>query len=256
MNRGGMSERGEERTEQGAAEADNGRGLRRILAVGMETEVYGRIEALLNRSYFEVDKVPRGESGRVLCGAIAFDLLLVRYPLPDIDVSDLLAAVRSPGSPCSRSQVLLLADQARLFQAERLIGQGADGALAAERTGEFLSEYAARLLQVAPRVASRVMVRLQARISDGERQDLCQTVDLSLSGMFVRTDDSYPLGTTMSFQLQLPGERDPVAGSAEVVRQAAGGQGKLEGIGLRWVEFRSGSEARLSAFLTRAAAVG
>ena len=116
--------------------------LRRILAVGMEPEVYGRIEALLNRSYFEVDKVPRGDSGRVLCGAIAFDLVLVRYPLPDIDVTDLLAAVRVPGSPSAGCQVLLLADEARLFQAQRLVGEGADAALATERTGEFLSELA------------------------------------------------------------------------------------------------------------------
>lgn len=225
--------------------------LRRILAVGMEPEVYGRIEALLNRSYFEVDKVPRGDSGRVLCGAIAFDLVLVRYPLPDIDVTDLLAAVRIPGSPSAGCQVLLLADEARLFQAQRLVGAGADAALATERTGEFLSEFAARLLQVAPRVASRVMVRLQARISDGDRQEFCQTVDLSATGMFVRSDARYPLGSTMSFQLMLAEEREAVFGSAEVVRHAAGGQGKLEGIGLRYVEFRSGSEARLRAFLER-----
>ena len=227
--------------------------LKRILAVGMEPEVWKRIEALLNRSYFEVDKVPRGESGRVLCKAIAFDLLLVRYPLTDIDVSDLLAAVRHPASLCARSQVLLVADEARLFQAQRLVGHGADAALAAERTGEFLSEFAARLLHVAPRVASRVMVRLQARIGDGDSQAFCQTVDLSASGMFVGTDAPYPLGTRTSFQLFLPQDNEAVIGSAEVVRRASGGQGRPEGIGLRWVEFRTGSEAHLRAFLARAA---
>lgn len=226
--------------------------LQRILAVGMEPVVWGRLEALLNRSYFEVDKVPRGDSGRVLCEAIAFDLLLVRYPLTDIDVSDLLAAVRHPGSLCARSQVLLVADEARLFQAQLLVGQGADAALATERTGELLSEFAARLLHVAPRVASRVMVRLQARIGDGDSQAFCQTVDLSTSGMFVHTDVLYPLGTRTSFQLFLPQENGAVVGSAEVVRQAAGGQSRPEGIGLRWIDFRGGGEARLRAFLDRA----
>ncbi|MEO8195773.1 MAG: response regulator [Thermoanaerobaculia bacterium] len=246
-----------ERAEAGVAQHDGAetsdRNLRRILAVGMEPEVWRRIEALLNRSYFEVDKVPRGDSGRVLCAAIAFDLVLVRYPLPDIDVSDLLAALRVPGSPCAPSQVLLLADEARLFQAERLVGKGADAALATERAGESLSEFAARLLHVAPRVASRIMVRLQARIGDGDSQVYCQTVDLSTSGMFVRTDAIYPLGTRTSFQLFLPQDNEAVVGSAEVVRHASGGQGRPEGIGLRWIEFRSGSEAQLRTFLARAA---
>ena len=225
--------------------------LRRILAVGMEPELYGRIEALLNRWYFEVGKVPRGESGQVLCAAIAFDLVLVRFPLPDIDVTELLAVVRRPASPCVDSHVVLLADEASLSQAERLVGQGANAALATDRTGEFLNDFAARLLQVAPRIASRIMVRLKARIGDGDHQSFCQTGDLSASGMFVRTDESYPLGSTLSYELMLPAEREPVFGSAVVVRHAAAGEGKLEGIGLRYVEFRTGSEARLRAYLKR-----
>lgn len=243
-----------EKVEEGATPevgAEPPRRLRRILAVGMEPELYGRIEALLNRSYFEVDKVPRGRSGEVLCAAIGFDLVLIRFPLPDIGVTDLLAALKVPGSPCARSQVLLLADETQLFLAERLVGQGADMAVAADRTGELLSEFAARLLEVAPRVASRVMVRLQARIDDGVRQEFCQTVDLSASGMFVRTDARYPSGTTMSFQLVLPEDRDAVVGTVEVVRHAAGGKGRPDGIGLRYLEFRAGSEARLRAFLER-----
>ncbi len=227
------------------------RGLRRNLAVGMEPDLYSRIEALLNRSYFEVDKVPRGESGRVLCGAIPFDLILVRFPLPDIDVTELLAALRAPASPCAGSQVLLLADASRLTEAERLLSQGADAALATDKTGEFLSEFAARLLHVAPRVSTRVMVRLQAQIGDGDQQVLCQTVDLSVSGMFVRADSHHPLGSTMTFQILLPEEREPVIGSAMVVRHATGAQGKPDGMGLRHLEFRAGSEARLRAFLKR-----
>lgn len=246
-----MADRGSQDETRDPGAQPRSRGLRRILAVGMEPELYGRIEALLNRSYFEVDRVPRGESASELCAVIPFDLMLVRFPLPDIPVDNLLAAVRIPGSPCAGSQVLLLADAARLAEAEKRVGEGADLALAADRPGEFLSEIAARLLHVAPRVSTRIMAHLQARIGEGERQDLCQTADLSSTGMFVRTDERYPLGTSMSFQLLLPGEREAVAGTAEVVRHAAGGDGRDEGIGLRFLELRPGSEARLRAFLAR-----
>ncbi len=96
------------------------------------------------------------------------------------------------------------------------------------------------------------MVHLQVQISDGERHVFCQTADLSTSGMFVRTDESHPLETRMSFQLLLPEERDAVVGTAAVVRAAVGGQGSLEGIGLRFIDFRPGCEARLRAYLERA----
>jgi hypothetical protein len=230
--------------------------LRRILAVGLEPELYGRIEALLNRSYFEVDRVPRGGSGRLLCAEIAFDLILVRFPLPDMEAGELLAAVRGGGSPCAGSQILLLPDEARLAEAALLVGHGADLVRAADRTGEVLSAIAAGLLHVAPRLASRRMVRLQARLGDGDGQSLCQTADLSISGMFVRTEARYPLGTMLTFELLLPGEREAVAGSAEVVRHVPGGPGLEEGIGLRYVDLRPGSEARLRGFLSRAAAPG
>jgi Tfp pilus assembly protein PilZ len=249
-----MTEHGEgsARSAKGPGAPSGGR--RQILTIGLEPELYRRIEALLNRSYFEVDKVPGGEGGRVLCGAIGFDLLLVRFPLPDMEVEALLAKVRLPGSPCAKCQIVLLADAERLSAAQRLVGAGADIALAAESTGEYLSEFAARLLNVAPRVASRVMVQLQARIGDGENQALCQTVDLSTSGLFVRTDERYPLGTIVNCRLLLPDEREPVAGTASVVRHAAGGSARLEGIGLRWIEFRPGSAARLQSYLERSAA--
>ena len=245
----------EERAGMGSM-GDSGAGQepaprRRILAVGVESALYGVIEALLNRSYFEVDRVPRGESGRILCGAMAFDLVLVRFPLPDVDAADFLAALRDPASPCAQSQVLLLADEQQLSRAQALVGPGANVALSAARTDELLSEVAARLLHVAPRVATRIMVRLQARVSDGDRQALCQAVNLSASGMLVRTDARYPLGTTVSFQILLPEERDAVVGTAEVVRHTVPELDKLEGIGLHYLGFRSDSEARLHAYLAR-----
>ena len=247
-----MDERSEAEAAQDTGAGSVARGLRRILAVGLEAELYTRIEALLNRSYFEVDKVPRGESGRVLCSLIPFDLLIVRFPLPDMEIADLVAAVRVEDSPCARSHLLLLADPERLAEAQRLVGAGADAALATDKAGDLMTKLAARLLHVAPRVATRIMVHLQVQISDGERHVFCQTADLSTSGMFVRTDESHPLETRMSFQLLLPEERDAVVGTAAVVRAAVGGQGSLEGIGLRFIDFRPGCEARLRAYLERA----
>lgn len=246
-----MAERDEKEGSKGGGAGAVAHSSRRILAVGLEAELFGRVEALLHRAYFEVDTVPRGEAGRVLGSVIPFDLLIVRYPLPDMEVADLIGSLRDEESPCVRAHLLLIADPERLGEAQRWVGEGADAALPADRTGDLMSKLAARLLHVAPRVAARIMVHLQVRISDGERHVFCQTADLSTSGMFVRTDESYPAETRMAFQLLLPEEREAVSGTAAVVRSAPGGANGPEGIGMRFVDFRPGCEARLRSYLAR-----
>ena len=69
--------------------------------------------------------------------------------------------------------------------------------------------------------------------------------------MLVRTDTLYPVRTTVTFQILLPEEREPVTGDAEVARHTLFELEKLQGVGLRFSTFRPGAERRLHAFLER-----
>src|SRR5262245_56564152 len=94
---------------------------KRILVVGVDKVLFQRIEPLLNRAYFVVERVPRGKSALELCGHVGFDLILAGHPLPDLDTKAFVAGLRTAGSRTAGSQLVLLADEGRLSEVADLV---------------------------------------------------------------------------------------------------------------------------------------
>lgn len=224
----------------------------RILAVGIDRLLYDKIEPLLNRSYFDVDRVPRGESALILCSQVRFDLMIVGYPLPDMSLDALLEGIRRPESPCAENQLLLLAPAEQLAELHPLVGDGVDAVMSIGQPVQLLEEVASRLLEVAPRTATRLMVKLEAELREGKSLTLCQTENVSETGMLLRTDRLYPVGTQVQFELFLPGDRAAISGRAEVVRHTHQLIERVEGLGVRFAEFAGEGRRRLQEFLVQA----
>lgn len=224
---------------------------KRILVVAVDRELFGKIDPLLNRAYFAVDKVPRGRSGAILCANVAFDLMLVGHPLPDMAFQEFLFEVRRGGSPCAASPLLVLTPEQRLGELKDLLAWGPNMALPLEDPRAILDEVATRLLGVAPRMATRIMVRLEVQLEEGKRLLMYQTENLSKAGMLIRTDHLYPIGTRVAIECLLPGDRSPLQGVAEVVRHAAPDVEKVHGVGVRFVELKGDGQKRLIEFLDR-----
>jgi len=222
---------------------------KKILVVGVGKGLFDRIDPLLNRAYFLVERVPRGQSGLMLSGHVGFDLILVGHPLSDIELAAFVATLRQPGSASAGSQVLVLAEAGRLAEAVRLAGPGPLVALPTDEPRRILEEVAARLLGVVPRTASRLMVRMVVHLEEGNRLHMYQSENISRGGLLIRTDQSYPIGTRMTFDCTLPGDRAPLQGVAEVVRHTVQDVEKLHGVGLRWLELKGDSQKRLFAYL-------
>ena len=106
-----------------------------------------------------------------------------------------------------------------------------------------------RLLAVAPRSGLRLMVRIVVNIGEGAALEMAQTENLSETGMLVRTGEVYPLGSRMSFEFHLGGDRLPIRGEGEVVRQTTGGREAVRGIGIRFVSLERDGLQRLQRFL-------
>jgi hypothetical protein len=123
--------------------------------------------------------------------------------------------------------------------------------LAVTEPRAVLEEVAARLLGVATRRAIRFMVRLHVSLATGEQTILCQTDDVSLHGMLVRTSNPLPVGTRLGFEFNLPGDRHPIQGEAEVVRHTAPQIGEVPGMGLKNGVLKGDGTERLQAFLDR-----
>lgn len=223
----------------------------RVLVVGLERALFQKIDPLLNRSLFTVDRVPRGESGLALASHATFDLIAVRHPLPDMALGHFIQTVHEPGSPCGAAQILVLTDDARLAEVKGLLPGGGNRVLSINEPSKLLQEVASRLLGVAPRIDTRVMIRLEVRAAEGKTQVMCQSENFSENGMLLRSDTLYPVGTRAGFEFTVPGDRLPIQGEAEVMRHSAPDVEKVQGMGCKFTSLKGDGRKRLLNFLGR-----
>lgn len=222
---------------------------RRILAVALDRQLVDKIEPLLNRSYFTVERLPQGESALALCRHTWFDLILLGHPLPDMPLETFLRAARREGALSARSHLLILTDEVRRAELPESFQRGPDLALSVEQPQRLLQEVASRLLKVAPRVSARLLVRLEVLFGDELSLVVWQTENISEAGMLVHTDHLHPVGTTVSFQFTTPDDPAPIRGEAEVVRHAFADVDGVHGVGLRFTGFEGDGLKRLGAYI-------
>ncbi len=177
--------------------------------------------------------------------------LIVSYPLPDLPMSVFLDAVRRRGSAWQSAALLLVTGAALRTDAEVYVGRGANRVVAIEEAGLVLGDLLERLLATAPRVAIKVPGRIEVRVENYVRRVLCQTWNLSTSGMLLRGPHTYPPSTELGFELFLPGDIEPVRGRGRVVRQTLPPREPMPGIGVAFSSFSNGDENRLMSHLNR-----
>jgi hypothetical protein len=223
---------------------------RRVLVAGVDDIGFGKLRDALARYPLLVERIPRAASALELVGEVPFHLLVLGYPLADVELGDFLAALRRPGAPSSAAPVVLLAAPPERREAERFRDRGVAAVVGADVEARQLHRAVLSALGVPPRIEVRLLVRLEARLEDGQSTVLCQTENLSRSGMLVRSDRRYPRGTAVGFELALP-EGQPVRGQAEVVRQTDPQREPLRGLGLRFRSLDGDGGRRLGAYIDR-----
>jgi CheY-like chemotaxis protein len=224
-------------------------GRRSVLVVNVDQELFDKVAPLLNRTEFEVDRFPRARVALDLVARVPLDVLLVGYPLPDVDTQELLDAVRADSSPCRQSPLLLLAPRELLAEAGRFVGRGANRVVAVDESAERLQDEISRLLAVAPRSSLRLMVRMLVNIGEGAALEMAQSENLSETGMLVRTGEVYSLGSRLTFEFHLGANQLPVRGEGEVTRQTTPGREQVRGVGIRFVSFERDGLVRLQRYL-------
>ena len=222
-----------------------------VLVINLSTREFAKIAPLLDREEFEVDRFPRAAMALELIASVAFDVLLVGHPLPDIGEREFLSRVRDPESPCLTAPLLLLAPEDSIAEARELVGYGANRVVGLEETPERLQAEVTSLLEVAPRRDVRTMVRLKVSVGDGQRLAMGQTENLSRSGMLVRAGESYDIGAGVEFEFFLGDDQKPVVGEGRVVRHATPGRENIRGMGIRFTRFEKDGQTRVERFLAR-----
>ncbi|MDY7094207.1 MAG: PilZ domain-containing protein [Acidobacteriota bacterium] len=221
----------------------------RVLVVGVDAETFAKLQPMLDRASVEVDRFPRARASLELVTAVRFDLLIVRSPLEDMSLGEYLASVRVPESKSRRSSLLLLVSDGDTMAAQAFLGRGANRSIALSESEEHLQQAVSDLLHVAPRIGARIFASLQVQVAEDQSLTMCQTENVSATGMLIRTNVNYPVGTMLDFEFNLPTGGEVVRGSAEVVRHTVVGREAVAGVGVRFASFNPGSEDRFRQYL-------
>lgn len=223
---------------------------RNILAIGLSADEFNRVAPFLARDTFEVDRFPSAAGSFELTDEVAFEVLLVRYPLPDMDLSEFLQGVRREGNPNLRSSIVLVSPQESLAEAQAFIGKGANRAVSLEEADGKIQSMISGLLNVAPRKEARFLARMEIKIGGGTKDMIiCETENLSKSGMLLKTDRRYEQGTRIQFEFELPNDHRPIVGIAEIMRHTMIGRDKVGGLGVRFISFAGDSQRRFQSYI-------
>jgi len=222
----------------------------RILLTGFEQSDLRRFLPPLSASGLQLHHVPWGDDVLELVLAESFDAVVVRFPAEGFPFARFLSSLRSPSGRCRTCGLVLLAAAGSEERACQLLGHGVNRVLPLDAPRSELARVVVELLQVAPRVPLRLPARLLRREAERRSTALCQTVNLSASGMLVAGFAIYPVGLLLDFELSLPGDEAPVRGAVEVARRSNPTREGVEGFGARFVEFRDTDRLRLESFLS------
>ena len=221
----------------------------RVLLFNVPTGAIDLVDGLLARPPFEVDRCALSEELMQRLDKIAYQLVILSLPSAGLEPRDILYTLRNEKRPSSKSIVIILAPRDRIAEYQAYLGKGVSALFAHGAQPQEVEGAIARLTQVAPRVESRIMVRLKAKIQQTHGVILCQAMNLSLSGMFVTTSMKFPVDSEVVFELLLPQTRIALNGEGKVVRHASGSRDKSDGMGILFVSFKADGQKILKTFI-------
>jgi CheY-like chemotaxis protein len=219
-----------------------------VLAISGDPRTLEPIEPVLQRDSFSVHRASSVEAALELCRELeALDLLIAGYPLDTEDIGAFANEVRRLRTP-TPPLMFLLTPESAIGSHDRIADEHLQ-ILSLDHSPEDLQREILVRFGRRPRVAQRVLVRLEVHLETSSVLRACQTHNLSETGMAVRTNEVYPLGTMVEYDLSLENDTRPVHGMAEAVRHIDPRHERIRGVGLRFLRFRGDGLERLQAYL-------
>jgi uncharacterized protein (TIGR02266 family) len=220
-----------------------------ILVAGADTEALQRVLPVLEKHSVDIHRKQAGEAAlNAVQNLSVVDLVFVSYPLPDMGFGDFVMAVTGIVSPSRPPQIVVLVSKADVAGVAGHVGHGVQ-VLPADLPDKLLERVAAKFLRKAPRPATRIMVKMVVKLGVGKVLRMAQSVNISASGMLIRTHEHYPLGSEVALEFALPGARDPVHAEAQVVRHAIPDREGVKGMGLKFTGLAPEHKTRLERYL-------
>lgn len=221
----------------------------KVLAAGIERVTFERLAPVIRRGDVQVDWVATPEAGVSLAGEHRYDVILMDAVPCDWPLERVVRSFRDPESPSKSAAILVLAEPDQVDVARALRSRGVNRVMLVTDPPEIICDQMASLLEVAPRVQVRLAANVEAALGNTGRELFCQTVNLSSTGMLIRTQHRPPLGTPVVFKINLPEIFGTLNGRGEIVRHASTGQGGVDGVAIRFVSFATDGAERFQNYL-------
>jgi hypothetical protein len=220
---------------------------KKILAIVPQQEIYDKLEPVLCRDSLEVSRAANATSSLILATNVSYDLIIAEYPLPDLSIVDFLGILQAPMLPCEETPILLIADDEHVNGvAKHVENKDTIRVLSQSSAAEHLQrELAKDLSNVAIRKDSRLLVQIEAEMDAGSLMRVCQTSNLSESGMLLHTSRLFPVDTQASISFNLPGDPRSIEGVIKVVRHADPDREQLPGMGVEFTRLPNASRDKL-----------
>jgi CheY-like chemotaxis protein len=221
----------------------------KVLAAGIERVVFERLAPVLRRDAVEVDWVATPEAGVGLAANEEYDVIILDAEPSDWDLEKVVRNLRIGTSPSRNAAVMVLAEPDQVDAARALKSSGVNRVMLISDPPQMICQQMAGLLDVAPRVSLRCPMNLKTALGNSGREIFCQTVNLSSTGMLVRTQTKPQLGAPVVFRLHLSDPIGEIVGRGEMVRHASRFQGGADGVGVRFLNFTGDGAQRLQEYL-------
>ncbi len=174
--------------------------------------------------------------------------VLISYPLWDATLEELIRGIRSTGANGELVPTFVVAPESAIPELGLYEDLGVV-VLSESQDRQTLRRRVREGLFPVPRVGQRVAVRIEVNLGSGKLLRLCQSENLSVSGMLIRSSEEYPIGSTISLEFVLPGDEEPLRGEAQIVRHTRPEVEQTRGIGVRFVSLEEDGEERLRRFV-------
>ena len=221
----------------------------KVLAAGIERMTFERLAPVIRRDAVQVDWVATPEAGVSLAGEHRYDVILMDAVPCDWPLEKVVRSFRESSSPSRNAAILVLAEPDQVDVARALRSRGVNRVMLVTDPPEIICDQMATLLEVAPRVQVRLATNVEAALGNTGRELFCQTVNLSSTGMLIRTQHRPPLGTPVVFKVHLSETAGTIFGRGEIVRHAMTGQGGVDGVAIHFVSFANDGAQRLQDYM-------
>ena len=230
----------------------------RILTVVLSRELFDKLKPFLGRETLDISTVTSGKGSLVLLHNLTFNLIVLEHPLPDMELAELLQEIRGPESRCAEAPVLVLTRE----DPETLAVGFDDPQLTCHTLradADELLMLTANRLGVAARRASRLLVQIRVELGAAQILRACQSVNISESGLLLRSERPLPLETEVDLRFSLPYSTRDIQARGRVVRYTDRDAEGLVGLAVHFDAISDDDREAIASFIadrTASAAAG